>query len=81
MPQPGLPLVHYNDTRSGSVAELRSVILKARRLADDHAEQDRVAAVAKAWLIAQIETKRSSLPADMADTAPGEPFVFERLAA
>src|SRR6266436_6182148 len=33
MPRPGLPLVHFNDTRCGSVAELRSVIVKARRLA------------------------------------------------
>ena len=31
MPRPGLPLVHFNDTRCGSIAELRSVILKARR--------------------------------------------------
>ena len=27
MPRPGLPLVHFNDTRCGSAAELRSVIL------------------------------------------------------
>src|SRR5207248_9205040 len=39
MPRPGLPLVHFNDTRCGSVAELRSVILKARRLAHDDAER------------------------------------------
>ena len=39
MPRPGLPLVHFNDTCCSSVAELRSIILKARRLADDHAEQ------------------------------------------
>ena len=39
MPRPGLPLVHYNDACCGSVAELRSVILKARRLADDHASR------------------------------------------
>ncbi len=25
MPRPGLPLVHFNDTRCGSVAELRSI--------------------------------------------------------
>ncbi len=43
MPRPGLPLVHFNDTCCGSVAELRSIILKARRLADDHAEQKRAA--------------------------------------
>ena len=41
MPRPGLALVHFNDTRCGSVSELRSVILKARRLADDQAEQER----------------------------------------
>src|SRR6202035_4500759 len=33
MPRPGLPLVHFNDTRCASVAELRSIIRKARRLA------------------------------------------------
>ena len=41
MPRPGLPLVHFNDRRCGSAAELRSVILKARRLANDHAERER----------------------------------------
>src|SRR5271169_250061 len=41
MPRPGLPLVHFNDVRCGSIAELRSVILKARRLAHDDAERDR----------------------------------------
>ena len=35
MPRPGLPLVHFNDRCCGSAAE---IILKARRLADDHAE-------------------------------------------
>ena len=80
MPKPGLPLVHFNDTCCGSVAELRSIILKARRLADDHAEQDRAAAAAKTWLLAQIEKKRTAPLADMADKAP-EPFAPERLAA
>jgi hypothetical protein len=61
-----------------NVAELRSIILKARRLADDHAEQDRVAAAAKTWLLAQIGKKR---PAPAADTAPDQPFDPERLAA
>ena len=28
MPRPGLPLVHFNDSCCGSVAELRSIILK-----------------------------------------------------
>ena len=79
MPRPGLPLVHFNDSCCGSVAELCSIILKARRLADDHAEQDRVAAAAKTWLLAQIGKKRS-VSSDIADTAP-KPFAPERLAA
>jgi hypothetical protein len=81
MPRPGLPLVHFNDRCCGSVAELRSIILKARRLADDHAEQERTAAAAKTWLLAQIAKKRSARPADSAHMAAGEPFAPERLAA
>ena len=81
MPRPGLPLVHFNDTCCGSAAELRSIILKARRLAADHAEQDRAAAAAKTWLLAQIGKKRTTPPADLADTAPDDPFAPERLAA
>ena len=73
MPRAGLPLVHFNDSRCGSVAELRSVILKARRLAHDHAERERAAAEVKAWLLAQIEKKRTA--------ASAEPFVPDRLAA
>src|SRR5271168_5268877 len=64
MPWPGVPLVHFNDSRCGSVAELRSVILKARRLAHDDAERARAAAAMKTWLLAQIEKK----PAAAADT-------------
>ena len=81
MPRPGLPLVHFNDRRCGSVAELRSVILKARRLAGDHVEQERAAASAKAWLLAQIGKKRPARPADIADRTTGEPLAPERLAA
>ena len=81
MPRPGLPLVYFNDTRCGSVAELRSIILKARRLADDHAEQERAAAAAKAWLLAQIGKKRPPRSADSADAAHGQLIVPERLAA
>src|SRR5438270_12962597 len=55
MPRPGLPLVHFNDSCCGSIAELRSIILKARHLADDHAEQERAANVARMWLLAQIQ--------------------------
>jgi len=81
MPRPGLPLVHFNDTCCGSVAELRSIILKARRLADDHAGQERAAKVATMWLLAPIQKKRSAPSADIADTAPDPSFVPERLAA
>ena len=81
MPRPGLPLVHFNDTCCDSVAELRSVILKARRLAEDHTEQERAADAVKAWLLAWIAKKRPAPSADIADTAPDEPFAPERLAA
>src|SRR6516225_1976170 len=60
MPRPGLPLVHFNDTRCGSVAELRSVILKARRLAHDDAARGEAAAALKTWLLAQIEERRAA---------------------
>jgi hypothetical protein len=73
--------VHFNDICCGSVAELRSIILKARRLADDHAEQERAAAALKSWLLAQIEKKRRAPSGDTAGTALGAPFVPERLAA
>jgi hypothetical protein len=76
MPRPGLPLVHFNDHRCGSIAELRSVIVKARRLAHDSAEREHAAAAAvKTWLLAQIEKKR-------AEAAPqNDPLAPERLAA
>jgi hypothetical protein len=64
--------VRFNDTRCDSVAELRSVILKARRLAHDDAKRERAAAAVKTWLLAQIE-KRAA--------ASAEPFAPERLAA
>jgi hypothetical protein len=67
MPRPGLPLVHFNDTRCGSAAELRSVILKARRLAYDDAERQRAAAAVKAWLLDQIGKRRAA--ADFKETA------------
>jgi hypothetical protein len=81
MPRPGLPLVHFNDTRCGSVAELRSVILKARRLAHDDVERERAAAAVKTWLLAQIGKKRAAPAADIGETAPDEPFAAQRLAA
>jgi hypothetical protein len=81
MPRPGLPLVHFNDTRCGSVAELRSVIIKARRLARDVAERERAAAAVKTWLLAQIEQKRAAPASDIVETASDEPLARERLAA
>ena len=75
MPRPGLPLVHFNDTRCGSAAELRSVILKARRLAHDDAERGRAAAAVRAWLLDQIRKRRSVSAAHIEEMVP------ERLAA
>jgi hypothetical protein len=51
------------------------------RLAADHAQQDRAAAAAKTWLLAQIGKKRPALPTDPMETAPDQPFDPERLAA
>src|SRR3954452_22867424 len=81
MPRPGLPLVHFNNACCGSVAELRSIILKARHLADDQAEQERAAAAVKTWLLAQIEETRAVRSTDIADTARDESCAPERLAA
>jgi hypothetical protein len=81
MPRPGLPLVHFNDTRCGSIAELRSLIVKARRLARDDAERERAAAAVKSWLLARIEKKRAAPASDMVEAASSEQFAPERLAA
>jgi hypothetical protein len=81
MPRPGLPLVHFNDTRCGSIAELRSVIVRARHLAGDDVERERAAAAVKTWLLVQIENKRAAPAADMMETASDKPFAPERLAA
>jgi hypothetical protein len=80
MPRPGLPLVHFNDTRCGSAGELRSFILEARRLAHDDVERERAAAAVKTWLLAQIEKKRAAR-ASIGESAPDEPFASERRAA
>jgi hypothetical protein len=80
MPRPGLPLIYFNDTRCGTVAELRGVILKARRLAHDDAERERAIAAVKAWLLAQIE-KRRTAKAGIGQAAPDELLSSERLAA
>jgi hypothetical protein len=81
MPRPGLPLVHFNDTRCGSATELRSVILKASRLAHDDAEQERAAAAVRAWLLDQIRKRRSAPPVHIEETVRGKPFTPDRLAA
>jgi len=81
MPRPGLPLVYFNDTRCGSVAELRSVILKARFLAHDNAERERAAAAVRTWLLAQIVKKRAAAAPDLGETTLEEPIAPERLAA
>src|SRR5215469_10763597 len=81
MPRPGLPLVHFNDDRCGSADELRSVILKARRLADDHAERGRAAVAAKAWLLAQIGKRRAAPAPAAVATEQNAPLPSERLAA
>jgi hypothetical protein len=80
MTRPGLPLVHFNDRRCGSVAELRSVILKARRLAYDDTERERAAVAVKTWLLAQIDKKRAAT-ADAGKTTPDQPFAPDRIAA
>src|ERR1700732_2903210 len=80
MPRPGLPLVHFNDTRCGSVAELRSVIVKARRLARDDAQRERATAAVKTWLLAQIEKKQAAPASDIVETASGGAFVPGRSA-
>src|SRR5438309_3572075 len=81
MPRPGLPLVHFNDTRCGNVAELRSVIAKARCLARDDAARERAAAAVKTWLLARIEKKRAAPASDILETPSNEPFAPESLAA
>ena len=75
-----LPLVHFNDHRCGSIAELRSLILRARRLTHDDAERERAAAAVKTWLLAQIEKERAAPTSEIEETAPAQPFALERLA-
>jgi hypothetical protein len=71
--------VHFNDTRCGSVAELRSVILKARRLAHDDGARGEAAAALGTWLLVRIEEKRAATAvADISGTVPG--VTSERLA-
>ena len=82
MPRPGLALVHFNDNRCGSVAELRSVIVRARRLAHDDAERERAAVTVQTWLLAQINKQRTAAATtDVRETVPDGQLGVERLAA
>src|SRR5215471_11418417 len=56
--QMGLPF--FNDHRCGSVAELRSVIEKARAFALENAEHERAAAMLKRRLLAELERERAA---------------------
>jgi hypothetical protein len=67
-------------TRVGSAAELRSHILKARRLAYDDVERERAAAAVKAWLLDQIQNRGSARAAHTEKTVPDQPLAPQRLA-
>lgn len=53
-------LVNFNDRLCGSVAELRSVIVRARALALEHAEMALAAAAMERRLLAEIECYRAA---------------------
>lgn len=57
VPQRGL--VHFNDYRCRSVAELRLVIAKARSFAYENVGRDRAATAVKRWLLAELEKERA----------------------
>ena len=73
--------MHFNDSCCGSIAELRSIILKARHLADDHAEQERAANVARMCAARSNPEKTIRAVGGYRDTAPDAWFAPERLAA
>ena len=81
MPQPGLPLVYFNDTRCGSIAELRLIILKARLLAHNTAERELATARVRSWLLAQTAKKRATATPDVGETVHEEQIAPELLAA
>jgi hypothetical protein len=57
------------------------VILTARGLAHDDAERERAAAAVKAWLLDQIQKRRSAATAHIEQTVSVQPIAPERLAA
>jgi hypothetical protein len=60
LPQQQLGLIIFNDYHCSGVAELRSVILKARALALEHAEHERDAEALKRRLLAEIEQEQAA---------------------
>jgi hypothetical protein len=85
MPRRGVGLVYFNDHRCRSVAELRSVIVKARTLALGEAEREREAAAVERWLLAALERERAARAAAV-DERPAQipaprAWVAERIAA
>ena len=56
----GRRLVYFNDHRCRSIAELRSVIVKARALAVHEPERERAAAAVERWLLAEVERERAA---------------------
>jgi hypothetical protein len=56
----GRRLVYFNDHRCRSIAELRSVIVKARALALQEPERERAAAAVERWLLAEVERERAA---------------------
>src|ERR1700730_5939126 len=65
----GRRLVYFNDRRCKSIAELRSVIVKARALALQEPERERAAAAVERWLLAEVDRERAARAA-AGDTRP-----------
>ncbi len=59
LPERQLGLIRYNDDRCLSAAELRSIILRARHLAFEHARHERAADELEQRLLAEIEKQRA----------------------
>ena len=53
-------LIHFNDHHCGSLAELRAVVVEARRLALGNAERRRAAAAVESWLLAELKKERAA---------------------
>jgi hypothetical protein len=90
LPQQRLGLTIFNDNHCSGIAELRSVILKARALALENAQHERAAEALKRKLLAEIEQERAARAAAghtgetfiLCPRAPGEMATApERLAA